>query len=138
MYIHGVGSSHWKRLMISAVTPHPPTTASQPKTIHLWLSRLIIRRPNVPDSLQQKTEAMNKVLAAYWLYTRRLGQFFCPRLCGLWLIYTLKNVTISLGSSLLAGFPSPLSHSMNVAIDCPIARTCRFAQKHTMVRNAVS
>jgi hypothetical protein len=78
---------------------------------------------------------MNKVLGAYWLYT-------CPFLVLLSMalriaanIFTLKNVIILLDSSLLAGFPSILLHSMNVAIDWPVARTCRFAYKHVMVKD---
>jgi hypothetical protein len=89
----------------------------------------------VLDSLQQKTEAMNKVLAAYWLYTRTRLVLLSMALRIAANISTLKNVIILLESSLLAGFPSPLSHSMNVAIDWPVARTCRFAHKYTLVKD---
>ena len=131
-YLHGVGSRHWKRLTTSAVNPHPPTTASQPKMIHFWPFRLIIRRPTMPDSLQQKREVMNMMLAAYWLYNRNTRSVLLSMILRVAVnASTLKNVSISREFNVLKCRPSPLSHPANTAMDWPIARTCGYGREHT-------
>jgi hypothetical protein len=88
----------------------------------------------MPDSLQQKREAINMVLAAYWLYIRNTRSVLLSMTLRVAVnAFTLKNVSISREFNVLKCCPSPLLHPMNIAMDWPIARTCGYGREHTAV-----